>query len=100
MGISTARLGDRCEGRCHHPSHSSPLTIGGTIITASPNVSVNGLGAARLGDQVETDCGHIGNIITGDPTVAINNLPSARIGDKVGGVYRATIVSGSGNVTS
>lgn len=98
MGISAARIGDRCFGTCKHPVHSPPIVIGGTIIQGSPDTNVNSLPHARLSDQVLTDCGHIGNIITGDNTVIVNGLPAARIGDQVGGVYIATIITGSSDV--
>jgi len=92
-----ARLGDKTFGTCKHPSHDSPITIGGTIITASGNSMTNSKGIARLGDLVRTDCGHTDRIITASPDSNVNSRPIARLGDKVGGdgVYDATIITAS-----
>jgi len=90
----TARLGDRTHGVCY--AHDSPLTVGGTIITASPNVFTNNRGTARIGDIVLADCGHQSSIITGSPTVLANNRLVARIGDKTdGSPYDAEIITAS-----
>ena len=96
MARPIARLGDRTHGVCYHPSHI-PLTIGGTIITGSPDVITNEKSTARVGDLVLTDCGHIGMIITGSPTEIANERLVARIGDAVETrqPYIATIVTGS-----
>ena len=96
MARPIARLGDRTHGVCYHPSHI-PLTIGGTIITGSPDVITNEKSTARVGDLVLTDCGHIGMIITGSPTEIANERLVAGIGDAVANKapYIATIVTGS-----
>ena len=96
MARPIARLGDRTHGVCYHPSHI-PLTIGGTIITGSPDVITNEKSTARVGDLVLTDCGHIGMIITGSPKVDANDNLVARLEDKVAGKapYIATIVTAS-----
>jgi uncharacterized Zn-binding protein involved in type VI secretion len=60
-----------------------------TIIEASPNVSIGGVGAARQGDG--TSSGHA--VITGSPDVFINGKPAARSGDVTG---CSGIVVGSG----
>lgn len=99
MGQPIARIGDRTQGTCFHPSHP-PLDIGGTIITGSPNVFTNNIPTARLGDLVETDCGHIGKIITGSTVDITNELLTARIGDVIDtdAPYKAVIVTGSTDV--
>ena len=51
MGQPIARIGDRTDGTCYHPSHLVPLGVGGTIITGSPNVFTNNIPTARLGDS-------------------------------------------------
>lgn len=51
------------------------------ITSGSPNVTINGLPAARVGD---TGANGI-KIITGDENVLIDGLRAARIGDEVGG---------------
>jgi uncharacterized Zn-binding protein involved in type VI secretion len=93
-----ARLGDKCIGSCkvHGPD------IIGTIITASPNVSVNNRQVARLGDKVLANCGHIATIITAAPKTDSNNrLGTARLGDKVGASpYEGIIITASTNVNA
>lgn len=99
MNQGIARIGDRCHGVCYHPSHDSPPTVGGTIVSGSPDVT-QGLSVARLGDMALTDCGHIGYIVSADETVSVNGLPVARLGDRISDVYEATIVSASTTVVS
>ena len=47
-----ARVGDRCHGTCHHPSHDTPISTGGTIITGSDKAYDEGKKIARVGDRV------------------------------------------------
>lgn len=100
MGQPIARIGDRTDGTCYHPSHLVPLGVGGTIITGSPTVLTNNVPTARLGDLVETDCGHIGKIITGSTIDITNNILTARLGDSIDtdAPYKAVIITGSTNV--
>lgn len=98
MSRAFSRVGDRTWGICRDPSHNRPIEIGGVIITASPDSTINNRAAARLGDLVESDCSHISRIITCSPDVTSNNRGQARIGDRVGdGPYEAVIITGSGN---
>lgn len=96
-----ARLNDRTDGTCYHPSHTSPLATGGTITSASPDVIINGVGVARLGDQVTTDCGHVDIIDTASGDTFANGIKSARLDDTVGtnGIYIATIITASTDVS-
>jgi uncharacterized Zn-binding protein involved in type VI secretion len=88
-------LGDKTHGTCSDESHQEPIEIGGVIITASSNVFVNGRQVARLGDIVQTDCGHISYIITASKNVDNGNMV-ARLGDDIGnGPYSAKIVTSS-----
>lgn len=91
-----ARLTDTGSGHdCFPPS---PVTSG------SPDVKINGLPAARVGDTLEPhscSCGgghgsHPRTIVAGSSSVRINGRPAARTGDAIdcGGV----LISGSGNV--
>lgn len=98
MARGVARIGDRTHGVCYHPSHI-PLTIGGTIITGSPDTITNERLTARVGDIVLTDCGHHGQIITGSPKVLANERLVARLGDAVASLapYVAVIVTASGD---
>lgn len=98
MSRGTARLNDRTIGTCSHPSHQTPITVGGTIVTASADTKVNERGVARISDIVRTDCGHTSKIITGSGTVKVNDRKHARLNDRVGnGPYDARIVTASGN---
>jgi uncharacterized Zn-binding protein involved in type VI secretion len=90
----TARLGDRTIGVCS--AHRVPITVGGTIVTASTDTLVNGRGVARLGDLVQTDCGHTSSIITASGDSSANNKGVARLNDSIGaGPYIATIITAS-----
>lgn len=91
--IPVARLGDRTIGVCN--CHDSPITVGGTIVTASIDEYTNDLGTARLTDIVLADCGHTGTIVTASELTYVNNLGVARIGDQTTGCYVATIITGS-----
>lgn len=94
MSRGVARLGDKTFGTCS--AHTTPITVGGIIITASPTVTANNRAAARLGDLVQADCGHISRIITSSSSVDSNQRGIARLGDKVGaGPYDATIITAS-----
>lgn len=73
-------------------------TAGGTIIGGSPNVFVNGTGAARIGDAVE---GHGRGIHSGptmaegSSTVFVNGIGVCRAGDAA---TCGDVATGSGNV--
>lgn len=97
MARGIARLGDRTTGTCSHPSHLTPISTGGTITKASSTVIVNGKGAARLKDEVTTDCGHKDRISSASGTVNGDSEPIARISDTIGldGIYDAVIVGSS-----
>lgn len=82
---SAARKGDQ---------HACPQTGHGVngIATGSPNVFINGVPAARIGDS--TSCG--ANIISGSSSVFINGLPAAIMGSATS--HGGVLISGSGNV--
>lgn len=65
----------------------------GRIAQGSPDVLVNGLPAARVGDQVTCDAGKIAQ---GSGSVLVNGRPAARVGDKI--TCGATITGGSPDV--
>jgi uncharacterized Zn-binding protein involved in type VI secretion len=102
MSRGVARQNDRTIGTCF--AHDPPITVGGTIVTASGTVSANGLQLARKDDMVIADCGHVSRIITSADQVSSTleaALLAARQSDSVGGgPYRATIVSSSGTVST
>ena len=97
MSRLNARIGDRTIGTCF--AHDPPLTIGGTIVSGSPDTTNNNRLDARVGDLVRTDCGHTGTIVSGSASALTNERLVARIGDKITGVYVAEIITGSPNKT-
>lgn len=87
------RLGDNCTG--HDACGAVPL------VTASPNVNINGKGAGRITDQYASHgcvahAPHQDSINAGSSTVFINGLKAARIGDAV--VLGGSVAEGSGDV--
>lgn len=80
--LSSARLGDH---------HSCPLPGHGVtpITTASGDVIINFMGAARVGDV----CGCGAVITTGFPSIQINGLPMAHLGSPTS--HGGTIITGS-----
>ena len=80
-----AKLGDIAY--CPNDAHgclACPHPVKGPINTGSPNVFINGLPAARVGDTgVHAACcgPNMFEIIGGDSSVLINGRPAARIGD-------------------
>ncbi len=90
---SASRLGDTGAGHgCFPPSNA---------IAGSPDVSINGKPALRVGDALAAhgckDCPPHGRAVAaGSASVSINGKPAARIGDSIdcGGAMAA----GSGNV--
>lgn len=70
MGTPAARLGD-------------PHSHGGTIVEASGNVLLNGLGVARVGDHVVCPLHGLQPIVSGSSTYRVNNRWVARVGSAV-----------------
>ncbi len=67
-----ARLGD--EHQCPQIAHGN-----GTIQSASGNVLINGLGAARLNDPLACQNGSTDSITQGVPGIYINGRPAAQL---------------------
>jgi uncharacterized Zn-binding protein involved in type VI secretion len=101
MEEGQARLGDRHSGICDHGLPCCPHNVTGVISSASPDVIVNGKGAARLNDSVTHDCPHCGTgyISSASKTVIANGRGVARKNDSVtypgGG---GTIITASSDV--
>ncbi len=87
----TARIGDTWSGRCNVDDED----MDGIIIGGSENRTIDGIGAARVGDLVRGDCGHEGYIVTGSESVTSDGLGAARVGDEVDGDVTGLITSGS-----
>jgi uncharacterized Zn-binding protein involved in type VI secretion len=68
---------------------------GGAIVTGSPNVKVNGIPIARVGDTYACPIHGPNPIVQGSFKTTANNLQIARIGDPT--ACGANIVSGSPN---
>ncbi|RMP23874.1 hypothetical protein ALQ08_03186 [Pseudomonas syringae pv. delphinii] len=83
--ISSARLGDK---------HACPLPGHGTtpIASASGDVNINGMGAARVGDT----CGCGAVITSGFPSIQVNGRPMAHLGSPTS--HGGRIITGSSNV--
>lgn len=92
MSRGTARLDDKTLGSCSIHGEN----IGGKIITASGDITVNSRGIARLGDKVKADCGHEAIIITASSDKIANNRGVARLNDQVGNSpYTGKIITAS-----
>lgn len=91
-----ARLTDQVTCIC--TCHSSTVSTTGTINTCSPNVKVNGLGVARVGDTAICTCGHTTTIVDGSPNVYVNGKKLARLNDPVSACPVGTITSSSSDV--
>lgn len=87
------RLGDADTGHDACPPTS--------LVSASSNVFINGIGAGRVGDSYAphscpAHSAHSGVIASGSSTVFINSRPAGRVGDSVS--CGGSIAAGSGNV--
>ncbi|MGY4661886.1 putative Zn-binding protein involved in type VI secretion [Pseudomonas chlororaphis] len=82
--LSSARLGDK---------HLCPLPGHGTtpIASASGDININFMGAARVGDT----CGCGAVITTGFPSIILNGRPMAHLGSPTS--HGGTIITGSGD---
>ncbi len=84
-GKPAARVSDT--NACPLPGHGpNPVVVG------SPNVLINNLPTARVGDA--TACGDA--ITVGIPTILINGMPIAHLGSAT--AHGGVIITGSGNV--
>lgn len=90
---AATRLGDKDTGH-----DSCPPTA---LVSASPNVFINGKGAGRVGDSYaphgcQVHSSHSGAISSGSGSVRINGKSAARIGDPVS--CGGSVKEGSPNV--
>lgn len=85
MGNPAARVSDT--NACPIPGHGS-----NPVATGSPDVLINNLPSARVGDQ--TACGD--TIAVGISTILVNGMPIAHLGSAT--VHGGVIISGSGDV--
>lgn len=92
---AAARLTDIWTGICC--CHSSPKcrSMGGTIITGSPNTTSGGLAQGGVTGVTIGWCGHTGIIVTGSPDCLANSLGKAIFGSVISGCNIGTIVTGN-----
>ena len=88
--LTSVGVGQCC---CHHDPTCIDITA--IVISGSPDIFINGLPAARMGDLMQGTCGHFGTIITGALDTFQNGIPAARLGDITQGCVLVTLVSGS-----
>lgn len=65
---------------------------GGTVVEASTQSDIAGVGIARMGDKTVCPTHGSSPIITGDSTMIVDGKPAARDGDKTG--CGATLIAG------
>ena len=87
MSKPAARLGDKDTG---HPG-AGPTPV----ITASSDVIINGMGAARKGDMLAPHHPGVRKITEGSSSVLINGRPAARVTDAIN--CGGKLIVGSGN---
>ena len=105
---AAARMGDPVIGMTtgEHSGHTTPhlpMEFRGMVNQGSPDVFINGIPAARQGDQtLERDncCGFsYGSVKIGSGSVLINGRPAARQGDPLNAHNgEGSIAGGSGDV--
>lgn len=66
------------------------------LVSASPNVYINGRAAGRVGDSYAPHGTHSGTIASGSASVFINGKAAGRVGDPVS--CGGTVAEGSSNV--
>ena len=94
MSMPAARMGDQ---------HPCPMSDGpkphgiGTIMQGAPTVLIEGMAAARVGDQVVCAASPAPNtIVSGSGTVFIKGQPAARVGDST--AHGGAIIVGATSV--
>ncbi len=92
---SSARIGDPWIGICCCHSDPTCVSMGGMIVSGSPNALSGGLNQSRLTDTTIGWCGHPGMIVTSSVTSKTNALGKARMGDGITGCNIGIIVGGN-----
>lgn len=101
---SATRIGDGTVGTCDIKEPCCAHGRAGNNGTGSPNVTINGIAAHRLGDTGPCNCPHGGTFesTSASPNVTINGIPLTRIGDTTTCMacgMTGSHVAGSPNVT-
>ncbi|MEE9571903.1 MAG: hypothetical protein V3W20_02515 [Candidatus Neomarinimicrobiota bacterium] len=92
---AAARLTDMWSGICCCHSDPTCRSMGGTIVTGSPNTISGGLSQAGVTGMTIGWCGHTGIIVTGSPDCLANSLGKAVFGSVITGCNIGTIVTGN-----
>ena len=92
----SARVTDLWAGQCCCHSKPRCRSMGGFIVTGSPDAISAGQGQAGIGSITIGWCGHTGIIITGSPdTFANNNKGKDTVGSQITGCNRGTVIIGN-----
>jgi hypothetical protein len=93
--MNSARIGDAWIGICCCHSKPTCVSMGGIIISGSPNAKSGGPSQSRLIDTTIGWCGHPGMIISSSLRSKTNTLGKARIGDSITGCNIGIIITGN-----
>lgn len=93
--MNSSRIGDAWIGICCCHSDPTCVSMGGIIISGSPNAKSGGPSQSRLTDVTIGWCGHPGMIISSSIRSKTNSLGKARIGDSITGCNIGIIITGN-----
>ena len=93
MAKPAARQGDMHTCPAHEERRPHK---GGPIIEGSPDVLIEGMPAARVGDKAQCEVGGPDTIVEGAAMVLINGKPAAILGSKT--AHGGEVVEGAGTV--
>ncbi|MCK5158582.1 MAG: hypothetical protein KAR08_05470 [Candidatus Heimdallarchaeota archaeon] len=92
---AAARLTGMWTGICCCHSDPTCISMGGTIITGSPDTISGGLAQAGVTGMTIGWCGHTGTIVTGSPDCFANSLGKGIFGSVIAGCNQGIIVTGN-----
>jgi len=92
---SSSRLGDEWIGICCCHNDPTCVSMGGFIMTCSPDAKSGGQGQSTLIDTTIGWCGHTGTVVTSSLKSKTNGLGKARIGETVTGCNIGIVVDGN-----
>ena len=92
---SSSRLTDMWVGICCCHSDPTCISMGGYIITGSPNVISSSQAQGRLLETTIGFCGHSGMVVTSSPNVNANTRGKIKIGESVVGCNIGIVITGN-----
>ena len=92
---ANSRLTDEWVGICCCHDDPPCPSMGGWIISGSPNAQSGNINQAIHVDTTVGYCGHTGEIVVGAPKSYTNNRAEARIGDQVTGCNIGEVILGN-----